>query len=152
MAVVKVRNLWTAFITAFFAVLAALGLTSPAAATGSSLQQPADQPADRSADRVAPAPAAPVPAREADPGARAAAGARAGTPARMADSAERDVASPARDLSLPPTIKQRISAEAHGSSPSVRRLPADVPSDDLTGWDSAAADLVGAAVAAHGAA
>jgi hypothetical protein len=29
----------------------------------------------------------------------------------------------ARDRSLPPTIKQRIHAEAHGSSPSVRHLP-----------------------------
>ncbi|WP_241518768.1 DUF6344 domain-containing protein [Streptomyces sp. CB03238] len=29
-----------------------------------------------------------------------------------------------RDLSLPPTIKQRIRAEAHGTSPSVRHLPA----------------------------
>ncbi|WP_031071964.1 DUF6344 domain-containing protein, partial [Streptomyces sp. NRRL S-118] len=28
-----------------------------------------------------------------------------------------------RDRSLPPTIKQRIRAEAHGSSPSVRHLP-----------------------------
>ncbi|MFE3741258.1 DUF6344 domain-containing protein, partial [Streptomyces sp. NPDC059134] len=29
-----------------------------------------------------------------------------------------------RARSLPPTIKQRIRAEAHGSSPSVRHLPA----------------------------
>ncbi|GAA4911078.1 DUF6344 domain-containing protein [Streptomyces coeruleoprunus] len=29
----------------------------------------------------------------------------------------------ARGPALPPTIKQRIRAEAHGSSPSVRRLP-----------------------------
>ncbi|MGW1275890.1 DUF6344 domain-containing protein [Streptomyces tsukubensis] len=28
-----------------------------------------------------------------------------------------------REKSLPPTIKQRIGAEAHGSSPSVRRIP-----------------------------
>ncbi|SCG04535.1 hypothetical protein GA0115259_109011, partial [Streptomyces sp. MnatMP-M17] len=35
MAAFKVKKLWTVFITAFFAVLASLGLTSPAAAAGS---------------------------------------------------------------------------------------------------------------------
>ncbi|MFE4061172.1 DUF6344 domain-containing protein, partial [Streptomyces sp. NPDC059096] len=34
-----------------------------------------------------------------------------------------------RARSLPPTIKQRIRAEAHGSSPSVRHLPARALSD-----------------------
>jgi hypothetical protein len=31
---------------------------------------------------------------------------------------------PLRDRSLPPTMKQRIRAEAHGSSPATRSLPA----------------------------
>ncbi|MDX6349600.1 MAG: hypothetical protein QOF84_4390 [Streptomyces sp.] len=35
---------------------------------------------------------------------------------------------PLRDRSLPPTMKQRIRAEAHGSSPATRSLPAD-PAD-----------------------
>nr|ABK96922.1 putative Gra-orf36-like protein [Streptomyces clavuligerus] len=37
----------------------------------------------------------------------------------------------ARARSLPPTIKQRIRAEAHNSSPSVRKLPAldAIPAD-----------------------
>ncbi|MEU7281380.1 DUF6344 domain-containing protein [Streptomyces sp. NPDC045431] len=34
-----------------------------------------------------------------------------------------------RPRALPPTIKQRIRAEAHGSSPSVRRLPAAAPAE-----------------------
>ncbi|MFJ8645306.1 DUF6344 domain-containing protein [Streptomyces sp. NPDC093546] len=40
---------------------------------------------------------------------------------------------PVRPRALPPTIKQRIRAEAHGSSPSVRHLPAAAPAEpDLT--------------------
>lgn len=50
MAAFKVKNLWTVFLTAFFAVLATLGLTAPAAAADAAVQQPAEQPAkgDRS--------------------------------------------------------------------------------------------------------
>ncbi|MEU0273877.1 DUF6344 domain-containing protein [Streptomyces sp. NPDC006307] len=36
---------------------------------------------------------------------------------------------PVRPRALPPTIKQRIRAEAHGSSPSVRHLPAAAPAE-----------------------
>ncbi|WP_066945915.1 DUF6344 domain-containing protein [Streptomyces lushanensis] len=104
MAAFKVKKLWTVFITAFFAVLASLGLTSPAAAAGSAVQQPVEQPVP------APAAAQPVERTEAE-----AEPARAYTPRTAAAS---------RDRSLPPTIKQRINAEAHGSSPSVRHLPA----------------------------
>jgi hypothetical protein len=132
MAVVKVRNLWTAFITAFFAVLATLGLTAPATAAAS-VAQPADQPADRGAETVVPGPAAPapVPAPRVDSG---------GTTARAAETSGRTrVPAPApaahepRDRALPPTIKQRIIAEAHGSSPSVRRVPAQQPLDSSLG-------------------
>ncbi|AXG78926.1 DUF6344 domain-containing protein [Streptomyces paludis] len=109
MAALKVKKLWTVFLTAFFAVLASLGLTAPATAAGAAAQQPADQPAGRPAQ--APAAAA---RHSAEPGtARWAAVPRA-LP---------------RDRSLPPTIKQRIRAEAHGSSPSVRHLPAAAPSE-----------------------
>ncbi|MGW6745820.1 DUF6344 domain-containing protein [Streptomyces sp. NPDC055025] len=103
MAAFKVKKLWTVFITAFFAVLASLGLTSPAAAAGSAVQQPVEQPVPT------PAAAQSVEQGEAAP-------ARATVPR---------AAAPSRDRSLPPTIKQRINAEAHGSSPSVRHLPAD---------------------------
>nr|WSZ97186.1 DUF6344 domain-containing protein [Streptomyces sp. NBC_00857] len=97
MAAFKVKKLWTVFITAFFAVLASLGLSTPAAAAGAAVHQPAEQPA--------PAPAAHQNAKSAT--------ARVPLPRSMP-----------RDRSLPPTIKQRIRAEAHGSSPSVRHLPA----------------------------
>ncbi|MEV6419710.1 DUF6344 domain-containing protein [Streptomyces sp. NPDC051662] len=103
MAAFKVKKLWTVFITAFFAVLASLGLTAPAAAAGNAVRQPAEQPA--------PAPAAADHVTEAAP-------ARATVPRSLP-----------RGRSLPPTIKQRIRAEAHGSSPSVRHLPDTTPSE-----------------------
>jgi hypothetical protein len=104
MAAFKVKKLWSVFLTAFFAVLASLGLTAPAAAAGSAVAQPAEQPA-------------PVPAAERMAESRKA---RAGIPRPLS-----------RDRSLPPTIKQRIRAEAHGSSPSVRHLPVGASVDEL---------------------
>lgn len=55
-----------------------------------------------------------------------------------------------RASSLPPTMKQRIHAEAHGSSPSCRhRPPTDAMDTDATGTrDSAEAPAVVAAVSA----
>ncbi|MCA1222750.1 DUF6344 domain-containing protein [Streptomyces sp. 8L] len=129
MAVVKVRNLWTAFITAFFAVLATLGLTTPATAAAGSADQPADQPADQRAETAAPAPAVPVPvpAPRIDSGGAAARATGAGDRRRVPEQVS--AAREPRDRALPPTIKQRITAEAHGSSPSVRRIPAETPLD-----------------------
>ncbi|GAA3722818.1 DUF6344 domain-containing protein [Streptomyces tremellae] len=128
MAVVKVRNLWTAFITAFFAVLATLGLTAPASAARS-VAQPADQPADRGAETVLPAPAAPVPVPAPRAGAGGTAATQHGATARdRAPEAASAEAAPS-ERALPPTIRQRITAEAHGSSPSVRRIPAEQPLD-----------------------
>ncbi|MEW2548075.1 DUF6344 domain-containing protein [Streptomyces sp. NPDC047002] len=129
MAVVKVRNLWTAFITAFFAVLATLGLTAPANAARS-VAQPADQPAGRGAETVAPAPAAPVPVPAPRAGTSGTAAASTGAAAARNRAPEPAAAEAApRERALPPTIKQRITAEAHGSSPSVRRIPAEQPLD-----------------------
>ncbi|WP_432180372.1 DUF6344 domain-containing protein [Streptomyces sp. NBC_00063] len=94
MAANKVIKLWTVLITAFFAVLTAMGLTSPAAA------------------------ATPVQQSE---------GTRNATVSTPAATAVR--APWAFKRSLPPTMKQRIRAEAHGSSPSCRhRPPADTES------------------------
>ncbi|MDX3850429.1 DUF6344 domain-containing protein [Streptomyces sp. AK02-01A] len=101
MAAFKVKHMWTAFITAFFAVLASLGLTAPAAAGGTAVQQPTEQP---------------VPAPAAAEGSE-----------KTTDRAP-GAGAPQRGRSLPPTIKQRIHAEAHGSSPSARLLPAGMPS------------------------
>lgn len=47
--------------------------------------------------------------------------------------AQAPAGTPARDLALPPTIKQRIRAEAHGSSPSVRWMRCDGDGDDAAG-------------------
>ncbi|MFJ6571429.1 DUF6344 domain-containing protein [Streptomyces sp. NPDC091292] len=85
----KVMTLWTALITAVFAVLATLGLSTTAAAA-TPVQQA--EKARNSAETTEPClAAAPLPARY--------------------------------DTSLPPTMKQRIRAEAHGSSPSCRHRP-----------------------------
>jgi uncharacterized protein DUF6344 len=97
MAAFKVRNLWTAFITALFALLASVGLTTAANA--------AQQPAVRTPGRL-------------------------DLPKQARPQAGRATVAPttrwspiARGRSLPPTIKQRIRAEAHGSSPATRHRP-----------------------------
>lgn len=132
MAAFKVRNLWTAFVTAFFALLASVGLTTAAAA--------ASQPAVRTPEE--PAKARPqasgavlVPAQRR----------RTSTPRRLAT---------ARDRSLPPTMKQRIGAEAHGASPATRHVRAlDAEAADMAEADAqAAAPPVAPTVAAPAAA
>ncbi|TXL91642.1 DUF6344 domain-containing protein [Streptomyces sp. IB2014 016-6] len=130
MAAFKVKNLWTVFLTAFFAVLATLGLTAPAAAADAAVQQPAEQPVkgDRS------------PTAEARGGGEEAPAVRA---ARALPESARPV-----NTSRPPTIEQRIRAEAHGSSPSVRRLPVDTRTDaDVARDNEVAADAALAAAA-----
>jgi hypothetical protein len=96
----KARTMWTALITALFALLAALGLSTAATAA----QQPATASAPTSGHPAASAASVAVPR------------------------------SPAREQSVPPTMKQRIRAEAHGASPSSRHLPrelGDVQRPDL---------------------
>ncbi|MDQ0942145.1 DUF6344 domain-containing protein [Streptomyces sp. V1I1] len=97
MAAFKVRNLWTAFITALFALLGSVGLTTAANA--------AQQPAVRTPGRL-------------------------DLPKQARPQAVRATVAPttrwspiARGWALPPTIKQRIRAEAHGSSPATRHRP-----------------------------
>ncbi|MFF3689299.1 DUF6344 domain-containing protein [Streptomyces sp. NPDC002187] len=114
MAAFKVRNLWTAFITAFFALLASVGLTTAATATA--------QPADRTPDE-------PVKARPQ--------AVRGTVPAQRRRPSTRWVPSP-RERSLPPTIKQRIGAEAHGASPAGRQLPV-IEADAMDSFEPAEA-------------
>jgi hypothetical protein len=130
MAALKVKKLWTVFITAFFAVLASLGLTTPAGAVGGVVRRPAAQPGGGPA-------AAPVVRPRAAETARG----RAVLPRQIP-----------RDRSLPPTIKQRIRAEAHGSSPSVRRMPVDTSSAAIADCEDArdARDIGAAASRATG--
>ncbi|MFE5910986.1 DUF6344 domain-containing protein [Streptomyces wedmorensis] len=102
MATAKVKQFWTAFISLLFALLASVGLAGTAAA--------AQQPAVRQPEEPA--------------GPAAAASAPVTTAERTLASvpAQRTHLWPlAGDRSLPPTIKQRIAAEAHGSSPSARQ-------------------------------
>ncbi|THA71910.1 hypothetical protein E6P78_04905 [Streptomyces sp. A0958] len=96
MSTFKAKSIWTAFITAFFALLASLGLAgSTAAATEATVTEPAATPHEHTAAARATAPVPSV---------------RWTLP---------------RDRALPPTMKQRIRAEAHGSSPATRHLSAD---------------------------
>lgn len=93
MAATKVKNLWTALVTAFFAILASLGLAAPAAAT---TQQAVSHERTTTTS--------PVTAHRA--------------PQQVHWTLPRASA-------LPPTMKQRIRAEAHGSSPATRHLPSN---------------------------
>ncbi|MET9932775.1 MULTISPECIES: DUF6344 domain-containing protein [unclassified Streptomyces] len=115
MATAKVKQFWAAFISVLFALLASVGLAGTAAA--------AQQPAVRQ------------PEEPAAPAAATAAVTVAGERASASVPAQRAHRWPiAGDRSLPPTIKQRIAAEAHGSSPAARRrssAPAAVESDPV---------------------
>lgn len=106
MAALKVRNLWTAFLSAFFALLASVGLTAAATAAATAAEQATAQTPDRQG-----LPTVPKQRR------RQAVRATASSPHTRWNPI-------ARDRSLPPTIKQRIRAEAHGSSPAGRHLSA----------------------------
>lgn len=122
MTACKVKNLWTAFIAAFFALLASMGLTTAATAA----QQPAPQTPDQPA----------LPSLPKQVGAQALRTTLPAPSTRWSPTA--------RDRSLPPTIKQRIRAEAHGSSPATRHLHAiDADADDSPGCASGAAPTAG---------
>ena len=90
----KVMKLWTAIVTAFLALCTALGLiTTTTATTAAAAAQPESSTRTGTAQRTAPT----IPA-----------------PRHWAWSYSR---------ALPPTMKQRIRAEAHGKSPSCRHRP-----------------------------
>ncbi|MER5201589.1 DUF6344 domain-containing protein [Streptomyces sp. NPDC002825] len=125
MATAKVKQFWTAFISVLFALLASVGLANTAAAAG----QPAVQQPEE--------PAAPAAARAVTAGERALASVPAQRTHRWPLVGDR---------SLPPTIKQRIAAEAHGSSPSARRRSSSTPGTESD--PAALTDLALAAAAA----
>ncbi|MEV1048370.1 DUF6344 domain-containing protein [Streptomyces sp. NPDC049916] len=95
MSTFQPKNIWTAFITAFFALLASLGLATATAPAANAATQPSATSHEHTSATTA-TPAAP-PVRWTLP----------------------------RDRALPPTMKQRIRAEAHGSSPATRHVPLD---------------------------
>ncbi|MET8398803.1 DUF6344 domain-containing protein [Streptomyces sp900116325] len=115
MSTFKVKSIWTAFITAFFALLASMGLISAPAAN-------AEQPTATNQEHTA------------------AAAATATTPSVRWTLP--------RDRALPPTMKQRIRAEAHGSSPATRNLTVDTRN---TLGATGTTGTTGAARIAHGA-
>ncbi|MFD3975376.1 DUF6344 domain-containing protein [Streptomyces cyaneofuscatus] len=104
MSTFQPKSIWTAFITAFFALLASLGLATATASAANATN--AAQPSATTQEHT---------------------GATAATP--LAPSVRWTLP---RDRALPPTMKQRIRAEAHGSSPATRHLSADPASTART--------------------
>ncbi|MFG3496104.1 DUF6344 domain-containing protein [Streptomyces sp. NPDC047928] len=115
MAAVKVTQFWTAFVSVVSVVFAFLrALALPKTAT-------------RTAPKTAPKTASRTPSQAPS------AAVRAGQALRVVQTAQA-VGGAVRERALPPTIKQRIRAEAHGASPSVRHMPTlaapvDTPAD-----------------------
>lgn len=106
----QVKQLWTVIVTAFLALFTALGLVTTTAAAAVTQNE---APRNSSSDDATTAPEAAAPPL-----------------------------SPWSWLharSLPPTMKQRIRAEAHGKSPSCRHRPLDdAASAEHAACDSAA--------------
>ncbi|MGA5409240.1 DUF6344 domain-containing protein [Streptomyces lavendulocolor] len=129
MAAVKVTHpvthFWTAFFSLLSAILTSLGLkrTPKAAIPVYAAGTPAAG-ATAAAPATATAPGSTT-APESATGPESAPGAEPAPAAVPAPRCSTPVWGAGHDFrSLPPTIKQRIRAEAHGSSPSVRHLPA----------------------------
>ncbi|MGW0942688.1 DUF6344 domain-containing protein [Streptomyces sp. NPDC002623] len=100
----RVMKLWTAIVTAFLALCTALGLITTTATTAAARTEPT-----RNSESV---------------------------PAKHT-AAWPTISSPwlwSQTRSLPPTMKQRIRAEAHGKSPSCRHrgLPDTEPAESTT--------------------
>ncbi|MFH8749183.1 DUF6344 domain-containing protein [Streptomyces rimosus] len=126
MAATKVTRLWAAFVVVIVKVLAALGFRTPAAGTAT---------AATTGPVAAPAP---VPAEAGDGWAALPAEADTGEPVGEWGRWAEDV--PAFALPrmrygriLPPTMKQRIRAEAHGAAPSSRSVPVELSDAPYTG-------------------
>ncbi|MGW7368694.1 DUF6344 domain-containing protein [Streptomyces sp. NPDC054841] len=123
MAAVKVTTLWTAFISLLVTLLASLGFaTSAKAAQQSSAQHP-EGPAGQEPTAQERSAHGPTAQERSAPG-RTAHG--RGQTADVGYGPWQGMfrSKGPRDRSLPPTIKQRIGAEAHGASPAVRHMPA----------------------------
>ena len=141
----EVKTFWGALLSVLLKCIAALGFTTPArtkAPVADRTEVTAVTTAAVAADAVGTTARAGISARA---GATGAAPAPAGPPA-LPRTRRADVYIPAprgceplpyrreRDRTLPPTMKQRIRAEAHGSSPSARSLPAGAE------WTAGSAD------------
>ena len=114
MAATKVMKFWAVCLAVLGKLLAALGVSAPAAAARreAALYEATTRPAIP----FTPAQRGPSTPRDPDPG-------TAGVPAKPPAPRYDQGSSLVRMLSrpqLPPTIKQRIRAEAHGASPTSR--------------------------------
>ncbi|MFJ5607902.1 DUF6344 domain-containing protein [Streptomyces sp. NPDC093221] len=108
----NVTAFWSAFVGVLLKLVAGLGFATPARTAR----------VHTAADQAAAVPAATVPAAAV----AAANGTRAKpTPTRTPSCAALLPAPRPSSRSLPPTMKQRIRAEAHGSSPSARSIAPD---------------------------
>ncbi|MFB9736899.1 DUF6344 domain-containing protein [Streptomyces sp. NPDC057386] len=111
----QVKQLWTVIVTAFLALCTALGLVTTNAATAVAQTEPTRNSGTGEAE----SPQVTIPAQSSRP---------------------RSPWSLAR--ALPPTMKQRIHAEAHGKSPSCRHRPlpdADAATTTVPATDAAPA-------------
>ncbi|MFB0616344.1 DUF6344 domain-containing protein [Streptomyces sp. AGS-58] len=104
----KVMKLWTAIVTAFLALCTALGLVTAGSATAAAAGPRTESPRTGTAQQSAPM----IPATS-----------------RWAWSHGR---------ALPPTMKQRIRAEAHGKAPRCRHRPRTGAHTETTDTDDAA--------------
>ncbi|MFD5429616.1 DUF6344 domain-containing protein [Streptomyces sp. NPDC127084] len=115
-AAVKVAPLWTALICLFAALFASLGLGGTASAARKRPASPLPmEPTETEGRPAAPCPQSHTGRQTASPAQTAA---DAGRVPRQRTAGH----SGSWNRSLPPTIKQRIGAEAHGTTPSVRHL------------------------------
>ncbi|MEU6588673.1 DUF6344 domain-containing protein [Streptomyces sp. NPDC046881] len=107
----KVMKLWTAIVTAFLALCTALGLATAASATAAAAGPRTESPRTGTAQHTSPT----IPATH------------------------HWVWSQAR--ALPPTMKQRIRAEAHGKTPGCRHRPLTDTQAETTSQDHPAESL-----------
>ncbi|MFJ7151121.1 DUF6344 domain-containing protein [Streptomyces sp. NPDC100445] len=107
----KVMKLWTAIVTAFLALCTALGLVTAGSATAAAAGPRSESPRTGTAQQSVPAIAA---------------------TSHWAWSHGR---------ALPPTMKQRIRAEAHGKSPSCRHRPRTETQAETSATDDASESL-----------
>ncbi|WP_406138277.1 DUF6344 domain-containing protein [Streptomyces sp. NBC_01089] len=141
----QAKKVWAAFTTAFFALVAMLGFSGSARAAATAVPAGAAAPVPAGptgrAVRTTGIPAVRTAPEAAEP-APAPAPAAAPVPVTVEPAQVAWWALP-KDRALPPTIKQRIRAEAHGSTPSTRHLPLDT---DAASDEAIADAAVGEAV------
>ncbi|MBY8879173.1 DUF6344 domain-containing protein [Actinacidiphila acidipaludis] len=117
-ATANIRTFWGALLSVLLKCVAALGFT-----TAATRSQTAAQSAEFTGTECGALAAAVPPAREAgSPGGSPSGGRR--EPYRVPAPRAYEPLLLDRGRTLPPTMKQRISAEAHGSTPRSRTLPA----------------------------